>query len=134
MRVKQLGYRSKDSLSVRVRQSIGGDFVWEINTPDGHIVSTSQPFKTRDACAEAARQHGLQVFGISRGTPPSLHKRRQRGGWRIACDKTGVWRWAWRGVDGIPLNASKYGFLTRAECETDAQEHGYPGACVLGGG
>jgi hypothetical protein len=57
----------KFSNRVDVRQSIQDGWVWQLVTPDGHVVQQSDSFgDDRDACEHDARRQGFPVVGLRR--------------------------------------------------------------------
>jgi len=57
----------KFSNRIRVHREISGGWVWQLLTPDGHIVQQSAPFgEDRDGCEDDAKRQGFPVVGLSR--------------------------------------------------------------------
>ena len=52
---------------IRVHRDMRGVWVWQLVTPDGHIVRQSEPFgEDRDACEADAKRQGLPIEGLAR--------------------------------------------------------------------
>ena len=53
-----------EPLRLRVRMCMDHRFVWELSTPDGHVIETSGQFSDRDACIADAARHKLPISGV----------------------------------------------------------------------
>ncbi len=53
---------------IRVYKDLKGMWVWDLLTPDGHVVQQSEPFEDRATCENQAKEQGLPVRGLSRTT------------------------------------------------------------------
>jgi hypothetical protein len=105
---------------IKVRSTIGGGWVWELRTPDGHVAASSEVFGDREACEADARNQGLPVTGLRKGRRSKT--KALATGLNIRHDSRGIWRWECVGEDGSVASASDIAFLTRDECARDAEE------------
>jgi len=113
---------------IRIRATWGAQWLWELITAKGHIVSESQPFADRAACEADAKEQGLPVKGlIKRGKKPAMSADADRSKWRFPRDPSGVWQWQRLDSAGALIEESSRAFLTKEECVTDAVKNGYTG-------
>ena len=117
-----------DANRIRVTQTIGHAWVWRLTTPDGHVVTESRPFHTREACEADALEQGLPVSGLSivaRNTAAARVANKVKQ-WQFSMDySVNLWRWQHFGSEGQPIASSSATFHSRAECVADARAHGY---------
>ena len=111
---------------IRIRIALGGLYVWELLTADGHIVSASEGFGSRQECQADARRQGLAVHGEPRRAP-ALRQTPEQPAWTLKRNDQRLWLWRHLGEQGEEIAASSRAFLTKAECVADARRYGYPG-------
>ena len=51
---------------IRIRATSDSRWRWELLTADGHVVSATDPFDSREACEADAKQQGCPVTGLRR--------------------------------------------------------------------
>lgn len=98
--------------------------MWQLQTPDGHVVATSREFGSRSACEADALTQGLPVQGLSKAKRTAVQEPAQpRPGLRVYSDRTGLWRWTVADEHGKVAGRSRVAYLTKDEAFRDADVH-----------
>ena len=107
------------STRIRERSTISRGWVWEMLTPDRHVVANSEVFADRGECEADAVKQGLPVSGRRRKKVALAPLVRSPGlsTFRNASD---LWIWELADEVGELIAASERAYLTRHECEDDA--------------
>ena len=108
---------------IRIKRTLSGVWIWELVTPDGHIAASSADFQSRTECEADARKEGLPVYGGRRVfTTPRSASPLSKNSLVICEDSPGLWQWRLTDHGGIVIHASTRAFLSKRECERDAEQ------------
>ena len=103
---------------VRVRSTISRGWIWEMLTPDSHVVANSEVFADRGECEADAVKQGLPVSG--RRKKPVVAPALRSPGLSTFRNASHLWIWEFADERGELIAASERAYLTRHECEDDA--------------
>lgn len=104
---------------IRIRHTAAGSWVWELVTSDGHVAGSSAGTADRAACEAEAREQGLPVKGLRRGT--ARLERKYEPGMHVYNSPPGLWRWRSVDASGAIVAMGSAAFLTKAEAQVDAE-------------